>query len=229
MSVDWGSVAAVVGAGLGSTGLAGVLTGGIQLTRRSRLRKSIEASHGVLASLDDGTASHTALKEAIAADGSRLAALTLVGFPRSTVAFFRFAWLYVVVVIGFAFVATASTGPQQTRRPTPLDPVTVIEWALAGVTFLVAATLGMSAMLRERRDRFVALTARGVPPIEAVKRIGSLGPLAQAEVYLLSALSDRPPRILPIPWAAPITVLPRIVRLVRLKRRVRRSEESKNA
>jgi len=219
VSIDWGSVAAVVGAGLGSTGLAGVLTGGIQLTRRSRLRKSIESSFAVLANLDEGSASHTALKAAIAADGTRLAALTLIGFPRSTIGFFRFAWLYVVVVIGVAFVAVASTGPQKAKKTVavdPVDPVVMLEWAVAAVAFLVAVTFGLNTMLKDRRDRFVSLTQRGLGPDEAVQRVGALGPLAQFEVYLWSAASGHPPGILPIPWARLITTGPRLVRLLRL-------------
>ncbi|WP_153001887.1 hypothetical protein [Curtobacterium oceanosedimentum] len=211
-----------MGAGLGSTGLAGVLTGGIQLTRRSRLRKSIEASYAVLANLENGSAAHAALKAAIASDGTRLAALTLIGFPRSTVGFFRFAWLYVVIFIGVAFVAVASTGP---RRPTksesiePVDPVVLVEWSFAALAFLIAVIFALSAMLRERRDRFIILTERGVPPREAVRRVGALGPVAQFEAYLWSAASMRSPGILAIPWAAPITVVPRLLRLKRLRMR----------
>ena len=219
MNIELGSVAAVVGAGLGSTGLAGVLTGGIQLTRRSRLRKSIESSFAVLANLDEGSASHAALKAAIAADGTRLAALTLIGFPRSTIGFFRFAWLYVVVVIGVAFVAAASAGPQEPKKTVPVDPVdpvVVLEWAIAAAAFLVAVTFGLNAMLKDRRDRFVSLTQRGLGPEEAVQRVGALGPLAQFEVYLWSAVSGRPPGILPSPWVRTATTGLRHVRLLRL-------------
>lgn len=216
----------MVGAGLGSTGLAGVLAGGLQVTRRSRIRKSIEASYSVLANLDEGSPSHTALKAAIAADGTRLAALTLIGFPKSTVGFFRFAWLYVVVMIGVVFVVVAAVGPSSALPPKPISPVAIVEWTLAGVAFLVAVTFGMSTMLRERRDRFVNLTARGVSPQEAVRRVGSLGPVAQLEVYVISAATGRPPGILPIPWARSLTNIPRTTRMLQLRATKRRRERA---
>lgn len=115
----WASAAAVVWAAFGSTGLAGLRTGGLQLTKRGRLKKSIARSQEVLSGLPEGTEAHATIVKAIEADATRLAALTLVSFPKSTVWFLRIAYICLVLVTGRGsfckLSASLSTEPYQLR------------------------------------------------------------------------------------------------------------------
>jgi len=223
VDVEWGNIAAIVGAGLGSTGLAGLLTGGLQLTKRGRLRKSIERSQQVRALLPDIAPAAAAVQQAIEADAMRLAALTLVGFPKSTTRLLRFSYVYVVVLTGFALAveATAASDGAPARDPLVLDYVAIIEFLIAIAAFILAITATLAAMLRQRRDAFVAMVQSGISIDGALRRVGDRGPAAQTLRYLDVTLLGGPPQMQPIGWVRSFLEPLRMIRLHRIRARAR--------
>lgn len=223
VSTDWASAAAVVAAAFGSTGLAGLLTGGLQLTKRGRLKKSIARSQEVLSGLPRATQAHAAVLKAVEMDATRMAALTLVGFPKSTVWFLRLAYIYLVLVTGAAFVAQAVNLPlsRPEPNPTPVDPVALVEIALAIIAFVIAVAFALASVLRHRRETFVASVQSGVPVSVALRRIPEHGPASQALRYLGALTGLSGPKTQATGGVAQVVEPLRLIRLRRLRRRRR--------
>jgi|GEM_PF-4108408 len=160
------------------------------------------------------------------ADALRLAALTLVGFPKSTTWFLRIAYVYLVVVTGFVFTASALSPTRDIASPEQLQftAAALIELALALVAFVAALVIALASVLRQRRDAFVLWVQSGLPVDQALQRIGERGPISQFFVYLELVLLDGKPRMRPMSWIAPVIGPLRLMRLGRLRsQRHRRS------
>jgi len=66
---------------LGSTGLAGLITAGVQWTRRARLRRRILHLLDLVTRIEAGAVEHTALNRAVRRESLELASLSLIPFP----------------------------------------------------------------------------------------------------------------------------------------------------
>lgn len=83
---------------LGSTGLIGILTASLQLSRRSRLKRSIQTATEIADSIAPGSLARKALQQAIETDVLRLAAMSMVELRART----RYMITMVLVMFGFA-------------------------------------------------------------------------------------------------------------------------------
>lgn len=68
---------AAIASFIGSTGIAGLLAGVVQLSRATRLRKSIRANSKLIEHIGHGSAAADALTAAMRKDVARLAAISL--------------------------------------------------------------------------------------------------------------------------------------------------------
>lgn len=203
------------------------MTGGLQLTKRGRLKKSIARSQEVLDALPPGTRTHEVVRVAVEVDATRLAALTLVGFPKTTVWLLRVTYIYLVLVTGvvlFVQAANAASGePKQV--PELLAAATLIESTLAVVAFAFAVAFALNSVLKHRRETFVSSVQSGVPVSVALRRVGELGPVAQTIRYLVALVGPFGPKAQVHGGTAQALEPLRLIRLERLRRRARRREE----
>jgi hypothetical protein len=160
---------------------------------------------------------------AVEMDATRMAALTLVGFPKSTVWFLRLAYIYLVLVTGAVFVAQAVNVPLSGPEPdpTPVDPVALVEIALAIIAFVIAVAFALASVLRHRRETFVASVQSGVTVRVALRRVPEHGPASQLLRYLAALTGLSGPKTQVTGGVAQAVEPLRLIRLKRLRRRRR--------
>jgi len=78
---EWQFAGVVVAAAIGGSGAIGLLSGGVELSRRARLRKAIERDTDLAARLEPSSDEVKALRHARRLDVLRLASLSVVGLP----------------------------------------------------------------------------------------------------------------------------------------------------
>lgn len=178
--MDWGTVAVVVTAILGSGGAASVVTGGLQLSRRNRLRRSLDRSADLLAKLDAGTTEDASIRAVMEMESLRFAAQTYVGMPRSVRRLLTFLWVSLGLVVGatlYVVLALRNIPPFQgfalSSGPTPLTEDDALLFVATGGLFLFYA-VGIDVWTRQRRNDFVSRVMRGASIQEAAKEIGDL-------------------------------------------------------
>ena len=170
--MDWQIYIAVIAALLGSTGIAGTLTGGFQLTRRSRLRRSVEKTAELLSKLDTDSASRATLRRAVDHDVLQLAALTLVSFPGDLRRLFRMSLVFSGIYIGLVAVIVGYSPPAESDPDAIADPRVALGWFIGMLGLIVSIALSFNALLRNRRERFVDLVIKGADPGAALAEIG---------------------------------------------------------
>ena len=157
--MDWTVVVAFVAAFLGSTGVASLVTGGVQLSRSARLRHGIAASSALLPNLAEGTASRQSLLLAIEADALRLSAMSLLRAPA------RMGQLLVIVIVFFvAGIALLQTSPLF-LLDAKLHNVTTAEQGLLSFStvvtisfmlgYVAALVFALDSAIRLRREQYI--------------------------------------------------------------------------
>jgi hypothetical protein len=162
METDWAIVIAAIAAAVGTTGVAGLLTGGLQLSRSSRLRRSIGASMELRKALRENSASDQALSTAIDADTLRLAAMSLVRAPTLLVRLIIPMIVMLVILAGTSWVALGALDQEQ-EAFNGRYPLGLIALGYFGV-LLGAATAQIwviDSSTRSRRERFVRAALAG--------------------------------------------------------------------
>lgn len=99
---EWQFAGVVVAAAIGGSGAIGLLSGGVELSRRARLRKAIERDSDLAARLEPSSDEAKALGHARRLDVLRLASLSVVGLPgaisRVLLVLLATAVIYVAVI-----------------------------------------------------------------------------------------------------------------------------------
>jgi hypothetical protein len=178
--VDWGTAAVVVTAILGSGGAASIVTGGLQLSRRNRLRRSLDRSADLVAKLDAGTPEDVSIRAVMEIESLRYAAQTYVGMPRSVRRLLTFMWVSLGLVVGatlYVVLAVRHLPPFQglirANGPTPLSEDDALLFVATGGLFLFYA-VGIDVWTRQRRNDFVSRVLCGASIREAADAIGEL-------------------------------------------------------
>jgi len=205
--MDWQIGVTVVAAVLGSTGIAGTLTGGFQLTRRARLRRTVEKSADVLARLDAESYARSSLSRAIDSDVLQLSALTLVSFPGDLRRLFRLMLAFSGVYIGLVAVLVGYSDPAPVSDPT--DPKIVVGWLIGFLGLIFSTAMALNALLRARRERFIELVTNGAEPHDALKELGE----RSAVVRVLDWITNAPFKLGELLAAATVGLLRLVFRL----------------
>lgn len=194
--MDWGTAAVVVAAVLGSGGLASLLSGGLEISRRSRLRRSIEKTRELATKFEAGSQEHDALQSVTELEGLRFAALTHVGLPKSIRRVLMTTWvLFGLVVAGTLIAAvlvrnwSGDVGKAREAEAFKRDDfVTFVAIAFIAL-FYVAA---LDALVRTRRAEFVSRVQAGLPVRQAAAQIQALdmADYADRHATLLAAFAD---------------------------------------
>lgn len=158
-------LATVIAAAIGSTGVAGLLTGGLQLSRSARLRRGIEASSALLPGLGGDTAAAKALTLAVQTDTLRLAAMSLL---RPPVRILQMLGLVIFSGVASVILALAAQSISATSYPKAASLLSsessrtfVVLIALFGVSYILALVWSLDALIRLRRERFVRAALAG--------------------------------------------------------------------
>jgi hypothetical protein len=170
--MDWQIYVGVIAALLGSTGIAGTLTGGFQLSRRARLRRSVERTAELLSKLDTDSLSRGSLRRAVDHDVLQLAALTLVSFPGDLRRLFRLSLVFSGIYIGLVAVIVSYSPPAESVPGASPDSRVALGWFVGMLGLILSIALSFNALLRNRRERFVDLIIKGADPEEALAEIG---------------------------------------------------------
>ena len=162
METDWAVVVAAIAAAVGTTGVAGLLTGGLQLSRSARLRRSISASMELQSSLPANSAADQALSTAIAADTLRLAAMSLFRAPARLMRLFVPMLVMLVILAGTSWLVLDAL-QVGSSSPTGRYPIGLLALGYFGL-LLGAATAQIwviDSSTRSRRERFVRAALAG--------------------------------------------------------------------
>lgn len=170
--MDPASVALLVTALLGSSGLASLVVGGIQLGRRARLHRTILTTTSTIDALPGHDIATRALRMAAERDSLRLAAMSLITLTP------RFRRGIVIVAAAFVIAAIASSVPSLLNSLFPvvaptgtrteqlsLSPATPLLLAEAPAVFVVVIAVYVicvaaliDGVLWRRREAFVTAT-----------------------------------------------------------------------
>lgn len=169
--MEAGDLAVVVAAVLGGTGLGGVLSGGAQISRRHRLRRSVEKTADVAAKLREGSPEALALESVQRVEAARFAALTLIVLPLETRRYLQSLGVYLAALLLSCLVLVAvllSVLPARSgeREPAGL-PASQVAWLLASAAAPLLFALVCDRWLRHRRELFVDLVLAGASPEDA--------------------------------------------------------------
>jgi len=168
------AVAAVISAVLGSTGLAGLITGVVQLSRASRLKKAVHEMAEILKVLDAGTAEHGAAKYA-------LKILTLDLVAARTVRVGARTWWKVLGVVLVFIVIVAVFGQYVGDYIETVGPQALRALLLLAASYVMLAVGGFLFLFTRRRERLVAhaldedvfledTVLLASPPLQSAKR-----------------------------------------------------------
>lgn len=162
--MDVGDIALVIAAVLGGTGAGGLLTGGVQVSRRHRLRRSIEKTAEVVEKLPADSAEVAALEAVQRVEAVRFASMTLITLPRDTRQYLQSFGMYLAAFawLSLTFLAILLTvlPPRERRRSAGLPP-DQIAWLLASAAFAILYVAILDRWLRRRRDMFVDMVLGG--------------------------------------------------------------------
>lgn len=148
----------IVAAILGSTGVAGLLSGGVQWSRAARLRHSVERTTGLIEKVGADTAAGEALVAASQRDAVRLSVMSIIQLPRQFVQMFAGVVFLLVIVVG----VTAFTLMSFASRRSDSMLLSMFDTAFAGMLapmsvgfmliYVVALLWAMDGRLRVKRD-----------------------------------------------------------------------------
>lgn len=148
----------VVAAILGSTGVAGLLSGGVQWSRAARLRHSADRTTSLIAKVGSDTAAGKALALASQRDAIRLSVMSIIQIPgeaiRTLIALV--AMLILVAVATFIAYARASTNlPDSLFSPLNVMITGTIGPISLGfmMIYVVAIVWVMDTRLRAKREK----------------------------------------------------------------------------
>lgn len=133
---------------MGTTGVIGVVTASVQLSRRARLRRSIAAARDASALLAPESPNRRVLQQAIEIDVLRLAAMSLIGFTARlrylAIAFLvaSLASMASLVVLKLSGIDLASIAP----FPTSLDAQPFLV-RLGAIALVVVFLIGLPGAL----------------------------------------------------------------------------------
>lgn len=158
VQMDWSSSIAVFAALVGSTGIAGLLAGGLQVSHAVRLRKGISESSLLLKDLGDATLAGRAVALAMQIDSARLAAISFVRPRAGTL------YVLVVAVVALASALVVIYAPGNTvfvsesaKGPSLLVVIPVL------ATYVFATMWQIDYSVRTRREDFVRDAMEGGP------------------------------------------------------------------
>lgn len=147
-----------VAAILGSTGIAGLLSGGVQWSRAARLRHSVERMTGLIDKVGPDTAAGKALAAASQRDAVRLSVMSIIQLPGQAVRTFAATVLLLIAVAAITFVAFMRVSDKDSELifRTPFDLVITGMIAPMGLglmlIYVVALMWVMDARLRQKRE-----------------------------------------------------------------------------
>lgn len=159
---------------LGSTGVIGILTATVQLTRRARLTRAISAAARIADQAAPGSSTRLVLQQAIEMDMLRLAAVSIIKIRgREPV-----VWTGILVLLSSSLIivsVAATVGLIDAQVPpwaawAPTQDSVVRRWFVFAVmaTYVagIGAVLGMSLSLYRAREEFVtAAMLEQHPPV----------------------------------------------------------------
>lgn len=186
-AMDPASVALLITALLGSSGLASLLVGSVQLGRRARLHRTILTTASTIDALPGHDVATRALRMAAERDSLRLAAMSLITLtPRFRRGVVIVAAVFVIAAIASSvpgllnslFSAPASTAsPTQQLALSPATPLLIAEapavFVVVIVVYVICVTVLIDGVLWRRREAFVTATVGSVAfssPVDLIRR-----------------------------------------------------------
>ncbi|MGA1812171.1 hypothetical protein VH571_07280 [Frondihabitans sp. 4ASC-45] len=168
------SFAVVAASILGSSGVAGLLSGGIELGRRNRLRRSLFKTTELASKLPRGT-SRTAVEGVRDLEAARYLALTLVGLPRIVIGYvFSFVCIVLTAfgLVGiwvFAYPGSVLSSENakdkraavSTATESQLQQLSLAFISVAAVSFVILFALAIAATTHANRAYFIQLILGG--------------------------------------------------------------------
>lgn len=148
--MDMEAVALVVAAVVGSTGLASLITGGVQLSRASRLKKAVHDMSEIVALHESGTSESDAAKYALKVLTLDLVAIRVVRVGA------RAALIIFGIVVGILAVAMAIFMPGGAGESIRHDSTMLLAGALLAGSYTVTLVGAFVYLLRGKRERLVA-------------------------------------------------------------------------
>jgi hypothetical protein len=172
----WAFIGVAITAVVGGSGIAGVLTGAVELSQRNRLRRRAEKALALAELLSEKSSERQAVEHAAAVDATRLAALSavelnpLIRYVGAASAFVTVGY----VVLVFAFLATNPKGLARVVAAGSLGAASSLTYGqfiliMAALSVILAIVAGwaFSNASRERRARFVREVLDGRDPKDA--------------------------------------------------------------
>ena len=148
--MDMEAVALVVAAVVGSTGLASLITGGVQLSRASRLQKAVHDMSEIVALHESGTSESDAAKYALKVLTLDLVAIRVVRVGART-ALIIFGLVVVAVAAAVAIFIPGGAGDSITHNPAML-----LTGALLAGSYTITLVGAFVYLFRGKRERLVA-------------------------------------------------------------------------
>lgn len=174
---EWQFAGVALAAAIGGSGVVGLFSGGIELSRRARLRRAIEKAADLIERLDDESAEAGSLRHARRLDTLRLAALSVIGLPAVLGRMVALVVLVLVLYV-FGFVAVAWVAPDmfgwvfkglQDRQVGAIFlGMVVFAMFYAGAFFWL-----LDQTLRQRRTQYVLAVDEGMDVRVAATAYGS--------------------------------------------------------
>lgn len=181
--MGWDTAAVVIAAVLGSSGLAGLLSGGIDVSRRSRLRRSILKSAELAKSMDEDGPARIAVEGVRDVESARLLALTVIGAPAIAGEMLRtilyglfgvFAILFFTVPFLPDRPRVADTTPEHQAQAAAAafqQGVDNVANVIGGLFLVAIVFVILNRSIRSRRARFTDLILAGRTRAEATATI----------------------------------------------------------
>lgn len=171
-----GFIGVAITAVVGGSGIAGVLSGAVELSQRNRLRKRGEKTVSLAKLLPVRSPERTALEHAVAIDAAKLSALSVIQLAlRVRLWILATVVVFVLVLAGLVISALSSpilfhamAGWSASTGLPPLQRSSFFAGVLIGVTG--ALFLLQSALLALRRDAYVEAVLAGDTSRQALEK-----------------------------------------------------------
>lgn len=173
--------AVLVGAALGGAGLSGALTSMVQLSRASRVARSIQNIKTSLEGAEDGGVGELALRIALDRERLRLASLSIIGMPQRYVQLLFLLAMTAVITVGvFATGLVPLALPWGTDRDG--DGVagelglasSTATWLIAGLfgAYILFFVVAMDHAIQRRRAQFITAAYESGADLHALASAG---------------------------------------------------------
>jgi hypothetical protein len=158
---EWQFAGVALASALGGSGVVGLFSGGVELSRRARLRRAIDKSLELLSRLEARSDEASALRHAARLDTLRLAALSVVSLPTvigRALGLFT-AVIAVYVVVFWVVLSSLPNGPDDLLGGRGNVVAAIV--ALTLIYFGALAAL-IDQRLRQRRTHYVFAVDEGM-------------------------------------------------------------------